>query len=248
MQPNLALKVISTKLLSSFGHRDFKKFIILTRSRTGSNMLMTYLNDHPHIASDGEVLGTLAGQDYKKILAKVFGKQPFFIKAKGFKIFYYHPLDEKPDDLWTTLADMNDLHVIHLKRKNILRTLISREIAGIQNVWYTSSSQQQKTDQSISVSFTAEDLADKFEQTRNWEQGGDELFKHHPLLTVYYEDLANDRDAAFKKVTDFLGFEYIHPETPLTKQNNKSLKETVSNYDELKMAFSGTEWESFFEE
>jgi len=128
--PNRAMKVLSYKLLSTFGHNNYKKFIVLTRSRTGSNMLISYLDSHPNIHADREVFARLNGRHYKDILSKTYGKQPRHVKFAGFKIFYYHPMDDDKKEIWDYLINSKEISVIHLKRRNILRTMISRKIAG----------------------------------------------------------------------------------------------------------------------
>jgi LPS sulfotransferase NodH len=128
---------LKSKFQSILKHKGFKEFIVLSRSRTGSNMLISFLNSHPHIQAEGEIFAKLGSKDPNDILSEVFAKQPLYVKARGFKIFYYHPLDEKDksNELWNALINMNNLQVIHLKRRNLLRTLVSRKIAILQDVW-----------------------------------------------------------------------------------------------------------------
>jgi len=129
-----------------WGRSDFTRFILLSRSRTGSNMLTSLLNSHPHVRAEGEILRRLQGRDSTAILAEVFARQPRHIRAKGFKFFYYHPIDGDTEKTWQMLLDMTDLRVIHLKRKNILRTILSRKIAEDQDVWLSRSSGRNKSD------------------------------------------------------------------------------------------------------
>lgn len=229
-------------MYSSFNH-----FIVLSRSRTGSNMLISFLNSHPNIRAGGEVYKRLKRQSYDEIFAKAFAKPPPHIQAKGFKIFYYHPLDDDSGNIWKHLIEMDNLRVIHLKRQNILRTLISRKIAGYRDLWYDKVEQQNMADDKA-VAFTPEELRCGFEQTRQWEAWGDKKFANHPLISVYYEELANAPEAAFREVTNFLGVGNASPKTTLKKQNPESLRDLLSNYDELKSAFSGTQWQEFFVE
>jgi len=95
--PKIIFKKLGIKVLSRNGHYKYRRFIVLTRGRTGSNML-----------------------------AKAYSMQPRYIYAKGFKIFYFHPKDNDPNNIRSDLGKFDDLLVIHLKRRNILRTLISR--------------------------------------------------------------------------------------------------------------------------
>lgn len=240
-----SIKAAIYKMLSSIGHSDFKPFIVLSRSRTGTNLLLSYLNSHPNIRAEGELFRRLNGRSYKSILSKTFSKQPFYIQAKGFKIFYYHPLDDSSSHIWKDLNNLASLSVIHMKRRNIFRTLISRKIAGSQNVWKATSSNDLRMNKSIM--FSVEELEHGFKQTRKWERGGDELFRNHPVLSVYYEDLVEDVEGTFAEITNFLGVRCIKPKTKMLKQNPETQIDLVTNYSELRQVFSGTKWESFFE-
>jgi len=240
------------RLLASVGHDEFRRFIVLSRSRTGSNLLISYLNSHPNIYAEREIFRFLDGEDYQSRLDNTFGKQPFFVKAKGFKLFYSHPIDdptstiEERSGLWDTLASMDDLHVIHLKRKNILKTMISRKLAGKTDVWVAKSPGQLRSE--VTVSFSGDELSAGFDRTRGWESTGDELFRNNPQLVVYYEDLATNTETTFMRITEFLGVNFQPPRTKQVKQNRKSMRDRVENYDELKSLFSETEWSVFFDE
>jgi LPS sulfotransferase NodH len=248
--PKKVVAGITHKWLSLFSHNEYRRFIVLSRSRTGSNMLISFLNSHPNIQADGEIFSKLSGRNTKDVLAKAFTKQPLFVKAKGFKIFYYHPLDDKASGVWDALASLNDLHVIHLKRRNILHTLVSRKIADIQDVWVVRSADQHSgaDRREITVAFSVDELSEGFKQTREWEQFGEDTFRNHLMISIEYEDLVAYREPTFRKLTEFLGVRYVHPTTQLIKQNTKSMKETIMNYEELKSAFSETEWHPFFDE
>jgi len=239
-------RVYNDLTIAVFGHRQFKRFIVLARARTGSNMLMSILDSHPNIrAGKREIFCRLEGRHYKDLLAKSFRKSPRHIKARGFKIFYYHPSDGPCDDLWNDLVKMEDLYIIHLKRRNILRSVVSQEIAKKSGHWERQSGQE--TDlKDKAVTLTTEDLDAHFHRTREFEERGDEMFKDHPMITVYYEDLADNPDGAFDEIMDFLGLPHGQPQTNLVKQNPESLKDLITNYDELESAFQETRWQSFF--
>ncbi len=102
-EPRKAVSTLLHRLLSPIGHRSYRRFVVLTRDRTGSNMLIQSLNSHPNIAADYEIFGKLNGESEKTILDRSFSKQPFYIKAKGFKIFYYHPQDADSSPIWRCL-------------------------------------------------------------------------------------------------------------------------------------------------
>lgn len=243
---NTADKLLRKVSFRIFDHTNYKRFIILARSRVGSNLLTSYLNFHPSISAEGEIFQRLNEKNYSEILLKVFSKQPLYIRARGFKIFYYHPNDDDTQEIWRLLGNIKDLHVIHLKRRNILRTLISQKLAENQDTWVKTATDNVNSHKS--VEFGKEGLERAFKQTRLWESNGEARFQHHPFLTVYYEDLVNELASTMKKVYSFLSLRYVQPKTFLKKQNPEALRELLQNYDRLKQAFYGTEWQEFFEE
>ncbi len=246
--PRRILEKIRYRSLKVFGHTDFIRFIILSRSRTGSNLLVSYLNSHPNIYCQGEIFSKLSGKNYIKLLTNAFSRQPYYIKATGFKIFYYHPTDSEHCSLWEKLENMPDLKVIHLKRRNILRTLISRKIAGVKDIWINNDGNQYIPEETKTIDFTYQELFNGFQETRQWETEGDQRFSGHHLLTLYYEDLARNKNLEIKKVTDFLELPFYPPMTSMVKQNPEKISELLIRYTELKEAFRETEWSSFFEE
>jgi LPS sulfotransferase NodH len=189
----------------------------------------------------------LDGRDYKTILNNTFSRQPFYIKAAGFKLMYTHPLDDPSSRLWQDLIDMNGLHVIHMKRKNILRSVISHRIAKKQGIWYSMGEDPKTVDKGKPV-FTREELENSFQQTVEWQDKGTQMFQGHPILDVYYEDLTGNVTAEFNRITDFFNLRPARAETILKKQNPEKLSDLIGNYAdaELKEAFAGTQWSSYF--
>ena len=236
------------KTLGLNRHNDYKKFILLTRSRTGSNLLLSYLNVHPNIIADHEIFQRPVKKPISKVLLKEFRKYPKSIKAVGFKIFYNHPLGEDNPFLWDTLVNMKDLYIIHLKRRNILRTLLSLKLALQSEKWVKYDSQKNDDMMSKTVSFDFDSLETGFNQTRQWEIEGDEMFNDHPKLTIYYEDLVESPEETVKKVTDFLGLPPCQTRTYLVRQNPENSSDLIENYKELKEGFSGSPWELFFDD
>lgn len=91
--PKKAALVIFYKIMAPFGANNHGKFIVLARARTGSNLLISLLNSHPNIYVESEIFAMKPREGIDGRLRKVFSKQPGFIMAKGFKVFYFHPND-----------------------------------------------------------------------------------------------------------------------------------------------------------
>jgi LPS sulfotransferase NodH len=240
---------LKARVVRASWNTRYRRFIVLSRSRTGPTLLTSFLDSHPNVRARGEVLKTLNGRPVEQAILEQFGRQPRRIKARGFKVFYYHPLDDPDARLLSHLAAMDGLDVIHLRRRNILRTLVSRKIAGMQDAWTSTGSRETNGSAPLpakQVSMTADELTTGFERTRAWEREGDHLFRDHPLLKMDYEDLVADPEGEFRAATSFLGVPYVAPRTVLERQNPEPLRDLLINHDELATAFAGTEWASFF--
>jgi hypothetical protein len=245
------------------GHTDYVRFILLGRSRIGTNFLRGLLNDHPQVVLFGEIfrnyntvdfaypgyeetpglLSSLQKDPIRFLETRVYGRLPDQISAVGFKIFYYHARDEAWGPLWEHLVDQTSLRVIHMKRRNILKTHLSRRKAALTDSWVKTKQQVMKD---IPVRLDFEDCLEDFRQTRAWEDEFDRLFAHHPTLEVVYEDLSEDYQAQMERVQKFLDLP-LEPVRPKTyKQASLPLSQAIENYDELQTRFAGTPWEGFF--
>lgn len=246
--PRKAASVLTHRVLAPIGHQNFRRFIVLTRDRTGSNMLTQSLNSHPRVAADYEIFAKLRGRTEREILDRAFGRQPFYICAKGFKIFYYHPQDAECSQVWDMLAAIEGLHVIHLKRRNILEALVSERLAYVTGVYGVRTEQEAAAyRRSIpKVQFTVEGLERGFRRTRQWERDGIARFSGRPIIEIEYEQLVADMPGQFRRITDFLGVSPRPARTDFKKQGKRNLRKIVRNYDELAAAFADTEWAPFF--
>ncbi len=227
------------------GQHDFRPFIVLSRSRTGSNLLASWLADHPAVHMEGEILNHLHGRDPAAVLACAFGAQARGVRAAGFKIFYYHPQDDDAGETWRRLLAWPRLHVLHLRRRNLLRVLASRKIAGREDAWYRLEGAAARA---APVRFRPRELARRLTQSRAWEEEGARRVAALPCLDLVYEDLVAAPAAQFERVTGFLGLEPHPARSRLQRQNDASLRELIANYDELKAAFVGSEWQDLFED
>jgi LPS sulfotransferase NodH len=246
-------------------HNDYTKFIILGRSRTGSNFLRGLLSSHSQIVVLGELLknynaiewGTdgypQTGRDLRIMQTDparfldtiVFRKYPRYVAAVGFKLFYYHAQQEELKPAWEHLRERKDIRVIHLKRRNILKTHLSRQRAEMTDLW-TNVGGSKEVEKPIQLDY--EKCLQDFIQTRQWEKDYALFFKDHPKIELDYEDLVADYVSVAHDIQDFLGVkdEPVKPQTH--QQSHWPLSRAVANYAELRGKFMGSEWEEFFEE
>lgn len=243
---------------------NYRKFLILGRSRTGSNFLRGLLASRGGITVLGEIFknpekvewGTkgfpvrpgaerLYREDPVAFLQKdIFRPVPDSVEALGFKLFYYHAQEPGRKQIWDHLRQRKDVRVIHIMRRNILETHLSKERASRDDEW-VSLRRRDRNEEPLVLS--VEECRKQFEQTRHWERQFNESFGDVPLLQVFYEDLVKDNALVMNSVQEFLGLT-VRPVAPQThKQARRPINEAIANFDQLQRAFVGTEWQSFFD-
>lgn len=255
--------------LGIFGRRsDYRRFIILGRGRTGSNFLRGLLNSHSQIVTFGELfrfydsigwefplydrywqdpgLITLMQNDPVGFLEKkVFRKFPKQVGAVGFKLFYYHAQEDSRRAVWTFLRDCKDIRIIHLKRNNTLRMILSEKKAFKTDSWTNTTGIEEEK---FTVAIDYEECLRRFKHEQEVAGEFERFFQWHPKLTVIYEHLSSDYREAMRSVQEFLGVSYETVKPSTYKQSKQLLAEAIVNYSELKGKFRNTPWEVFFEE
>lgn len=236
-----------------FRRNKYTRFIVLTKSRTGSNLLVNSMQMHPEMKVFGEIFRGGADAAVKAAIlnsvedylqGQIFKHYGREIKAVGFKIFYKHPVYDHTGKVWQYLQSMDDLKVIHLRRENILKALVSMKIAKKTDIWKESNDSKDMVDKQVTL--TVDECREYFDQTRKWEEGAIDRFADNHLLELTYEELTSDYPEQMRIVQKFLNVEPIELQPKTAKQNPEALSKLIVNYHELKMHFSGTEWEVFF--
>ncbi len=288
----------------------FTRFVILSGARTGSTMLAQALNSSPDIICFRELfnlktneidysvegyddrnaddLALRKGDPVRFLRERIFCQHPDSVKAVGFKFHYVH-FWAFPG-LWEALTEDTDLRVLHLKRRNLLRMLLSRKIADITGVWQVEPGRRAgwasarstevrrkltpayvmlalrrpgkaaawlwrlarparagKVAPRVQAVVSEEELRKFITTTEVTSAHFEELFRQHPSLTVFYEDLSGDGMPTFDAPQRFLGAEPKPLTITLRRQNPEPLRELLENYDELREAFRDTPYEWMFE-
>ncbi len=241
--PHTAKHVLRKFYFCHFGTRAYRRFVIVGHARTGSNFLRIALRQVKPIRIYNEEFADFnrtIGKKFKTIWKRIFQRQPPQIQAVGFKLFY-NQLTEKE---WKLVADDHDLMVIHLLRRNRLRTLVSLDIAMATNRWMETLSNPSFEAQTIAVD--PEAILGRIKQLEAAESKARDRLRSHPTIELFYEDLISEPDKELGKVLSALGLESeIDVERiRLKKQNPRSLSETIENFDAVSQALSGSKYES----
>jgi LPS sulfotransferase NodH len=266
------LKILATDLGFFNSHRNYTKFIVLSQARTGSNFLLSLLDFHEQVVTYGELfvapdsigwhrlkydkywqskslISLMLHRPQEFLQKKVFRKYPLPIAAVGFKIFYDQAKEGDIKTVWEFLRSQQDIKIIHLKRRNPLKSLVSLKKALITKQWIAVNQEEVKDQsQDISITLTYEDCLKYFQKTDDNILHHDTFFSQHPMIDIYYEDLCADNINQTNIIQDFLGLNYRPLKSYTLKQSSLSLSESITNYFELKEQFQNTPWSVFFED
>lgn len=272
----------------------YVRFILLGRPRTGSTMLVQALNSNPGVICWSEIFNkrrefstrdvgmpthldrgaeALRNRDYDAFLRdRIFCRHEEERRAVGFKIFYHH--FSHFDGLEARLTEDTELRVLHLRRRNALRTLVSGKInqeTGIAVLpsyksvitfaklmaaarqplkaasWLRRRLRLARRAGQTRVRISAEELVPFARRMDSLAARFDDAFGRHPRLTIFYEDMDRNREEAFDRVQSFIGVEKQPLTVTLRKQNPQPLRDLIENYDELYEELQSTPYVDWLE-
>ncbi|MGH8222660.1 MAG: sulfotransferase [Woeseiaceae bacterium] len=234
--------------------------MILTTQRTGSTFLVECLGSHPEIESAGEILigvpEVVRGPRYRgrfQSLYKLWNiaktgawlpgnrMERFFTggeaKVRVFKAMYNQLAN--PFAL-RYLRAHEEIRVIHLRRENLLKVHVSRLLmptrrqlqatSPVEPVWI-----RVDPAQAIAAMRKGQKRYEYFER----------LFERHARLPISYEKLIDGaclQEDTARRICDFLDVAQPPMKSRLVKVNPESLRDMVTNYDEIAAAISRTEF------
>ncbi len=143
------------------GEGGYARFIILSAARTGSNLLATALNGHANIICfrelfnwrtetigyfvegyDNDSAEDRAFRDRDEVAflnARIFCDHPRQVRTVGFKAPYGTFIGFPKLQEW--LVQEKEVRILHLRRRNLLRRLVSGRIAEATGAWFTGRNQ-----------------------------------------------------------------------------------------------------------
>lgn len=238
--------------------------VILTTQRTGSSFLVECLASHPQIECAREILEGHPDEPkpvyrgpFRRVvkLTHIVGSgawrpghrmEGYFnggrAQVRMFKVMYNQLA--RPFAL-RYLREHEEIRILHLRRENLLKLHVStllmpkrRELQATAPV--APICIRVDPVRAIASMRMAGERFERFE----------EIFARHPLLTLTYENLIDGQSMQAETVRRICGFLGVPPQpmrSSLVKVNPESLRNTVTNYDELAAAVSRTEFAHMLE-
>jgi LPS sulfotransferase NodH len=243
-------------------------FIVLGHPRCGSNLLIRALTEHPQIRALNEIferdtdrrtqiwntakpvpagLPYQIGEDGATFLCtRVFSPHPIAGRqAFGFKLFYHHArFDPHIATAWDYLHTLQP-HILHIRRRNLLDVIISREVALRTNIWLRESADPAQPVPPFDIDPTT--CLGYFQYIEDQRRVATEFFAQSPTLHLDYDtDLSENFPATANRAFQFLGCT-PHPSAPgLVQQRTIPPSRQLSNYAVLKAAAANTPYAHFF--
>ncbi|MCL4199888.1 sulfotransferase [Patescibacteria group bacterium] len=245
----------------------YTRFVIIGSHRSGSNYLSSLLSSHPNIMSIGELYNpsvlfadpgkpNLHGNKLAQMIRNItpiwflrrfiFHAYPPHVHAVGFRYFYLHAQGRFRSVLDYIIKDRT-IRIIHLKRRNLLRSYWSLRAAQETGIWTVPSSSP-LVQPPVRLTLTPEECIAYFTRMEAFEKTFNTYFSHHALMKIEYEQLCKHLASEQKRLAAFLGVP-SHPLSASTKKlNNVPLHSIITNYAALHHHFRNTQWRHFFEE
>lgn len=251
---------------------EITHFLIVSPERSGSNLLGEVVGSHcsalffgepfnPDFLRRGVFPERMQWMDEQETLADLRASDiaGFYAAATeqaaqrgytaiGSKLLYSH-IDHTPD-LCSYLKSAANLHILRLRRRNLLRRLVSERRAQVTGEWWRRKGTIPGTPLprvTLSVSDCMRDFA--AQEARQAEYAP--LFKNHRVLDMIYEELALDPQSEAVRAQRFLGLSTdVQPTIWSEKTGLDTLREAIANYDELQPSLIAAEpsYAAFFDD
>lgn len=246
-----------------------RKFVVAGIQRSGTTFVTTSLDSHPGILCAGELFkmqrpkGAVEVQDsgYRNYLESKFRLRladrilrgrtvrafldGFFARAGldaiGFKLMNNQTYRGHFPMVVPYLIE-RQVSVIHVVRKNIFKTHLSRLLAQHRRIFHAT----QRPAMLPRITVPVDDLMRKLSRIEEQGKRLKGLFDGHvPYLAYTYEDFVSDPQAAGGRMQAFLDVPLMALRSPLVKIGSDDLSEIVDNLDEVRCCLKGTAYEEW---
>lgn len=248
-------------------NNDYKKFAIIFMPRTGSNLLCELLDSHYQVLCHTEVFNPKATYLSRKPHLSIGTKEdrdrnPWaFLKrlysvndgarAIGFKM--------SPTDNYRVLLSVllnRNIKKVILRRENLLETHVSGLIAQQTGVWVEMKDRGPGTDTGSAAGHAAPSQVSvnvgkflTYARKVRLFLAGVELLRRASRQKFFHIEYRELKDPETRmRLLEFIGVDKNAKLIELTKkQNPRSLREKIANYEEVKRRLAGTRYEKFLQ-
>lgn len=245
------------------------KFVVFTTNRSGSEWVMSTLNNFDGVSAHGELFlpkprildkkwdSEFAHVRYVETKFDGLAVRPFTVFTYlnnlyslpgkvGFKLMYKQ-LGLYPEILAYFLS--KQIRVIHLIRRNHLDVMLSYAVKA--KLGRAHLLVGQSAPEELRVELDTRKLVGQFGWLQKQQNLARTLLRWCglPHLEVAYEDLVQDQTSRFREIGNFLSINSREqmPQSPLTRIRRGSHRDMITNYEQVKQVLSGSRFASFLE-
>lgn len=244
-------------------------FVVLTTNRSGSEWVMSTLNNFQNVSGHGELFlprprnldnkwdANFAYTRFIETKFEHFSLRPFSVFSYlntlygtpgnvGFKLMYKQ-LGLYPEILAYLIRQR--IHVIHLIRQNHLDVILSYAVKAKLGRAHLLVGQSAPAE--LQVELDTRNLVRQFMWLQRQQNIARKLLLgcRLPQLEIVYEDLVRDQNYYFRLIGDFLSTNSRDqmPQSPLTKIRKGTYRDMISNYDQVRQALANSKFASLLE-
>lgn len=212
-----------------------QRFIILSGGRRGSHLLIDLLNSHTDLHVDGAILHTETVPVMAWPRLYLHGREHSHRQETyGFKAAI-NQLKRQRIDPQSFLEEFTQAggKIIHLNRSNVLRSVVSREIAHIRG------RHQDTVDnplQGQTFHIDCSDLVSRLEDKVSQRESEAELLRNLDHIVINYENdllLSERHQATCDRIFQYLDRASQPVIASQTKRSPPDLRDVISNYNEV---------------
>lgn len=244
-------------------------FVVLTTNRSGSEWIISTLNNFPDVSAHGELFlprprslngkwdAEFAYTRFVETKFKSFAIRPFSVFSYlnslysmpgkvGFKLMYKQ-LGLYPEILAYFMR--HRIRVLHLVRHNHLDVMVSYAVKA--KIGQAHLLVGQSAPDKLQVELDTRNLVRQFSWLQKQQNIARKLLLwcKLPYLEVAYEDMVHDQTHYFNLIGDFLSINSREqmPRSPLTKIRRGTHRDMISNYDQVKKVLADSKFASLLE-
>ncbi len=234
------LSTLSAYCVPTLGRENLPKvkYVVFCEPRTGSRLLSDLLNCHPDVECGGGLF------DYhlpKWIHPKSYVERRYERSRKHAYGFLLHPRQILMMPIFPSDELLSDLHaagwrIIHLKRRNTLRRVLSWEKARRDGIWHAMAGQHH---QESKLQMSGEILIRKVRLAEIAEQRDELYLDRLPHLDIVYEDDLLDRrthQTTLDTIFEYLGLPPAPVSSKSVRTSSGSWRDMIANHEELETA------------
>jgi LPS sulfotransferase NodH len=233
-----------------FVRDQVRSFVLLFQGRTGSTYLTEALASHPEIKMLGEdFAGRKKAPSIQLQAMREFLTPPLLgsYRAIGFKIKLQ---DVGDPEGFAELLKEKRVYIIHLGRRNRVKHAVSwinalplYNLTGDWNLYKDGHRPGALIIDPAEFRTALEQVEERHRVLRGYV-----MSLELPTLSLHYEDLLIDKRNTIDLVFSFLSVPSQPGEGKAIKNTSDDLRQAIKNFDELRSLYTGTPYETMFDE